>query len=71
MKKVPKWFKIESVLMVLLMIVLTVMQSAISIVPGHEQETYRVFQIAYLVLIIIWIISIVIVLAKKRKKTSQ
>jgi hypothetical protein len=70
MKKIPKWFKIESVLMVLLMIVLTVMQSAISIVPGHEQETYRMFQIAYLVLIVIWIISIIIVLTKRNKKSS-
>jgi hypothetical protein len=70
MKKIPKWFKIESVLMVLLMIVLTVMQSAISIVPGHEQETYRMFQIAYLALIVIWIISIIIVLTKRNKKSS-
>ena len=70
MKKIPKWFKIESVLMVLLMIVLTVMQSAISIVPGHEQETYRIFQICYLILIVIWIISIIIVLSKRNKTSS-
>ena len=70
MRKIPLWFKVESVFMILLMIVLTIMQSAISIVPGHEQETYRVFQIAYLVLIVIWIISIIIVLAKRNKKNS-
>ena len=68
MKKIPKWFKLESALIAVLMIVIFIMQSAISIVPGHESDVLRLFIFLYSGLLVIWIISLITILSNGNKK---
>lgn len=70
MKQIPKWFKLESAFLVVLMIVTFISQSAITIVPGHENEVFRLFLMVYGVLLAIWIISFIIVLYNGNKIKS-
>jgi hypothetical protein len=60
MKQFPKWFKFESVLIVILLIATFVIQSAITIAPGHEYGFFTFFIIIYCALIFVWVTSLIL-----------
>ena len=70
MKQIPKWFKLESAFIVALVIVTLILQSAITIVPEHDNEVNRLFLIVYGLLLVIWIISFIIVRSNGNKNKS-
>jgi hypothetical protein len=59
MKKIPKWFKFESVVIVILLIVTFIIQSTITVAPGHEYGFFSFFIIIYCLLIMIWVTSLI------------
>lgn len=67
-KKMPKWFKLESAFILGLVIVTFILESAITIVPGHEDKVSMLFLMVYGVLFVIWFIPFIIILSNSNRK---
>ena len=70
MKQIPKWFKVESAVIIFLMIAIFLVQSAITVVPKYENDVLRQFLTIHGVLLIVWIVSLIIALIKRNKNFS-
>lgn len=66
MNNIPRWFKVESIIIIALSVAIFIMQSAITIVPGREKDVLMEFVVIHGILLIILIASFIIMLTRRK-----
>jgi len=65
MKKLPKWFWIESSVIIIFLFIIFIISEVISIVPWKEKYRYCGFFILSGISLVIWLISFIYIKKKK------